>query len=285
MNQIITYRFNYPISQLNYFDKSENDFYKQCENFISEFGNYFEENNDNELENTIKRMNQFYIEDDSFTDNSLKNEEIQTNLNDENKNSFTDSLKNENVDEKNNSFIDDSLKNENIEEKDKEIENKFKGGVDGVQTEIEDKKENFISLKMEISTNLLLRLLMALMIFVIVMIIIFIIKIEFKPITDYKIPQNYKYFSIQPPYHNVKKFSIYNKNKSIVSGLNEIKNNVLNKGKEEIKKPITIEEKAEQIVKPVEEQVRLEPVVNVGGNPEGFTPSQFFSSSYSFGDM
>jgi len=278
MNQIITYRFNYPITQLNYFNKLENDFYKQCENFIAEFGKYFEENN--EFENTIKRMNQFYIDEDSFVKDSIKNEDKETNLNDENNNENIETQINLN-DEKNNSFTEDSIKNEDKNE----IKNKFKGGNDELQTEIEDKKENFISLKMEISTNLLLRWLIVLMIFVIVMIIIFIIKIELKPIINYKIPQNYKYFSIQPPYHNVKKFSIYNQNKSIVSGLNEIKNNISNRGKEEIKKPITIEEKAEQIVKPVEEQVRLEPVVNVGGNPEGFTPNQFFSSSYSFGDM
>ena len=280
MNQIITYRFNYPITQLNYFNKLENDFYKQCENFITEFGKYFEENN--ELENTIKRMNQFYI------DEKENDEDKETDLNEndenekENKSIDATSTRNETQTDLNEISQRGFRVNENEKEN---IENKFKGGDDELQTEIEDKKENFISLKMEISTNLLLRWLIALMIFVIVMIIIFIIKIELKPITNYKIPQNYKYFTIQPPYHNVKKFSIYNQNKSIASGLNEIKNNIMNKGKEEIKKPTTIEEKAEQIVKPVEEQVKLEPVVNVGGNPEGFTPSQFFSSSYSFGDM
>lgn len=231
-----------PIIKLNYFGNL-NDFYVECKNFIEEFGGYFEEN----------FQNKFYGGENDDESNGENNDSEDSKINDLEENKIHGG----------NDFdkIDSELKTENLKN--------------------EESKENFISIKMEITTNLLIKCLMFLMIITIIMIVIFVIKIELKPITKLRIPQDYESGVIQPLYHNVKKYDIYN-NKGIYSSLKDIRNNIINKDKP-IEVPKTIDEKAQLIGKQAEEQMRLEPVVNVGGNAETFMPTKYFSSSYNFG--
>lgn len=105
------------------------------------------------------------------------------------------------------------IENENEENENLEPQKLQIKGSDSINNEpkIITPKTSFISLKMEIDTVLMFKLLIVLMIVAIVMIIIFLLRIEFKPLINYRIPSDYTHFTIQPPVNNVKKFSIFNR--------------------------------------------------------------------------
>jgi hypothetical protein len=127
-----------------------------------------------------------------------------------------DSEKENENSEKNKSIDATSTINENSE-KNEDTKPIINTKIKGSDTKNKTPKTSFISLKMEIDTVLMFKLLIVLMIVSIVMIIVFLLKIEFKPLIDYKIPSDYIYFTIQPPRHNVKNFSIYNKNNNLTT--------------------------------------------------------------------
>lgn len=54
------------------------------------------------------------------------------------------------------------------------------------------------------------RILAALIVILIVMIVVLIVRIELAPLINYKIPDDYTHFTMQPPKHNVKHYDINN---------------------------------------------------------------------------
>lgn len=214
-----------------------------CQEFIKTYGNYIKITNPNEEENNEEN-----------NENEENDEEIKEN--EDNKNEEIEEIEKNEEKDKN---------EEDKKEDNKEI--KIIGSGPTIKKN-EDKKTSFISLKMQIDTVLMFKLLIALMIITIVMIIIFILKIEFKPLINYKIPDDYKHFTIQPPVYNVKNYSIFNKDKGILSSLKDVKNNFnKNTPKQSIKEEIIND------VKPV--MVDSEQSKNI--------KSEYFSSSYEFG--
>ena len=133
-------------------------------------------------------------------------------------------------------------------------------------TKNEPLKTSFISLKMEIDTALMFKLLIVLMIFTIAMIIIFLLRIEFRPLLNYQIPKNYYHETIQPPYYNVKKYNIYNKYTDMPALF-------------DVKKP-EVKSAAQEIKDEVKND--MEAVVDTTTKSEGFK-SECFSSNYEFG--
>jgi len=219
-----------------------------CQEFIKTCGNYIKITNPNEEENN-------------------ENEENEENKDNEDEEENKDNKDNENKNKDNEDEEENKIE-ENEEDKKEDNKNVKIIGSESTIKKNEDKKTSFISLKMQIDTVLMFKLLIALMIITIVMIIIFILKIEFKPLINYKIPDDYKHFTIQPPVYNVKNYSIFNKDKGILSSLKDIKNN-FNKDtpKQSIKEEIISD------VKPV--MVDSEQSKNI--------KSEYFSSSYEFG--
>ena len=138
-------------------------------------------------------------------------------------------------------------------------------------------KRSFISLKMEIDTVLMFKLLIVLMIVAIVMIIIFLIRIEFRPLINFKIPNDYHHISMQPLHHNVKNFSIFNRYND--SGASQLFS--LSKGKRDQPKLTQSEEIKQEIVND------LKPVMGTDGEKEEFhdkpIKTECFSSNYEFG--
>ena len=255
-------KFYINISNTNFFSELRNknpeiSLIDMCQEFIKIYGRCIEysENSENEdLE-----------DEDSKNDKNDKNDEnSENNENKENNDSENENLENndsENENDENKEVLNLNNQNHPIE--------KIKG------SEIKPPKTSFISLKMEIDTVLMFKLLIVLMIITIVMIIVFLLRIEFKPLMNYKLPNDYTHFTIQPPYNNVKKYSIFNKYND--SGMTTLFNLNKNKNSPKLSKSQEIKQEIIEEVKPVidsseKEEFRDKPI-----------KSEYFSSNYEFG--
>jgi hypothetical protein len=259
-------KFYINVNNDNFFSENRNKnpnipLIDMCKEFIKTYGKYIkykENGDDDEDEDEIENVgeNENKKEDGDKTNNKNNNEDVN-----ENENKKEDDNKNE-TDNKNK--IENTNENKSISNQNNQIE-KIKG------SEIKTPKSSFISLKMEIDTVIMFKLLIVLMIITIVMIVIFLLRIEFKPLINYKIPDDYNYNTIQPPRNNVKKYSIYNKNND--SGITTLFN--LNKDKPKVSKSEEIKQEIIDEVKPVmdsKEEFRDKPI-----------KSEYFSSNYEFG--
>ena len=259
-------KFYININNNNFFSESRNknpeiSLIDMCQEFIKIYGRCIEysENSENEdLENDEKSEN----EDTKNSENSenFENKELNNKDSENSENKDSENSK----DSKNKEILNlNSLNNQNYPIK------KIKG------SEIKPPKTSFISLKMEIDTVLMFKLLIVLMIITIVMIIIFLLRIEFKPLLNYKLPNDYSHFTIQPPYNNVKKYSIFNKYND--SGMTTLFNLNKNKDTSKLSKSQEIKQEIIDEVKPVmdsseKEEFRDKPI-----------KSEYFSSNYEFG--
>lgn len=72
------------------------------------------------------------------------------------------------------------------------------------------------------------RILIALIVVLIVMIVVLVVRIELAPLINYKIPDDYTHFTMQPPKHNVKHYDINNA-KGYIQPLKTLYNTVQDK--------------------------------------------------------
>lgn len=266
-------KFYINISNTNFFSELRNknpeiSLIDMCQEFIKIYGRCIEysENSENEDLEDEDSKNDKNSENDKNNENS-ENENNENLENNENNNSENENL--ENNDSENENLENKEVLNlNNLNNQNHPIE-KIKG------SEIKPPKTSFISLKMEIDTVLMFKLLIVLMIITIVMIIVFLLRIEFKPLMNYKLPNDYTHFTIQPPYNNVKKYSIFNKYND--SGMTTLFNLNKNKNSPKLSKSQEIKQEIIEEIKPVidsseKEEFRDKPI-----------KSEYFSSNYEFG--
>jgi hypothetical protein len=244
---------------INYFNKTD-DFEQQCLSFIKDYGKciHLDETSNDET-NADVDSNDVNSNDDipNETSNDVNsNDEISNDVNsnddipnDVNSNDdIPNDIINSPIIPNHNSYV-NSLNNHYVPYN--HSHDKFQGAA-----------KSFISFKMEITVNILFKILIFLMITCIIIIIVLLFHISLEPLRTYKLPLDYHYYTIQPPRHNVKKWDINNKNNGIISSLKEINNN-LNRDKNVHKS------NAEQIKDEVKEMI---------DNRE-----TFFSENYNFG--
>ena len=258
-------------SNINFFTESRNknpeiSLIDMCQEFIKLYGQYIKYSENEDSSDTSGNDKDEDDENEDSSDTSGNSEENK----DENKNTL------ENEISKSEGPMDNNVSKEDIQPVEQD-ENKEVIKLKG--SEIKPPKTSFISLKMEIDTVLMFKLLIVLMIITIVMIIIFLLRIEFKPLLNYKLPNDYTHFTIQPPYNNVKKFSIFNKYND--SGMTTLFNLNKNKDTPKLSKSQEIKQEIVNEIKPVMDTSEQEEKV------EGFTnkpiKGECFSSSYEFG--
>ena len=241
------------ISNNNFFTEARNknsdiSLIDMCNEFIKIYGQCIKYLNPDEIENENEEENENENEEENENENEI--EKSNTSENEDNEKELDN--QDLNIIKNNNQIL------------------KLKG------SENNSSKTSFISLKMEIDTVLMFKLLIVLMIVAIVMIIVFLLRIEFKPLIHYRIPADYTHFTIQPPYNNVKKYSIYNRYND--SGLTTLFN--LNKKDTSAPKLSKSQEIKQEIINEVK------PVMD--NSEETFVTSEkpkseYFSSNYEFG--
>ena len=260
------------VPNISFFNKND-DFEKQCYEFLKLYKNNMriitnnnETNDNDDNENNDDNNDDVNNNNDNITnnENSTNNIDNDDNIDITNNIDITDIINNDN-----NIDITDNINNNDnnidiTDINDNNIDNNNIDNNNNKNIKIPGGLNSFISLKMEIDTTLLFKLIIFLMIICIIIIILFILHIEFTPIRKYKIPLDYNYYTIQPPYHNVKRWDINNKNNGVISSLKQLKSNLYDKPK--------IKTNAEQIKDDIKEMVDAD------------TPKEtFFSSSYNFG--
>jgi len=271
-------KFYINVNNDNFFSENRNKnpdmlLIDMCKEFIKIYGKYIkykENGDDDDDEDEIENVNENKNNNNNENINENKN-----NNNNENVNKDKNNNNNENVNKDKNK-IENKNKNENKDENVNKDKNKSPS-IPSNQNEkikgskIKSPKTSFISLKMEIDTVIMFKLLIVLMIITIVMIVIFLLRIEFKPLINYRIPNDYDYQTMQPPRNNVKKYSIFNKYND--SGITTLFN--LKKDKPKMSKSEEIKQEIINEVKPVmdsKEEFSDKPI-----------KSEYFSSNYEFG--
>jgi len=269
------------VPNISFFNKHDN-FEKQCLDFLNMYGNMIkiinnnetEENNNNENDNNENDNNENDNNENDNNNDNINENNNNNDINNDNDDNINDNINDDNDDDNDNNDNgninndDNDLNVKNVEE---ENMNRYSRDLLPIRETRSNTKmkipggfNSFISLKMEIDTNLMFKLIIFLMIICIVIIVLFILHVEMKPLRNYKIPLDYNNYTIQPPYHNVKKWDIHNKENGIMSSLKQIKSNLYDKPK--------IKTNAEQIKDEVKEMV------------DANTPKEtFFSTSYDFG--